>query len=336
MSIEFKFKPERVEELFNACASKRIAVVGDLMVDRYFWGEIERISPEAPVPVVEVAEESHNFGGAANVANNLSALGAHPIPFGVIGSDLSGEMFKEKMREKSIETAYIFTDPDRPTTVKTRIIAHSQHVVRVDRESRDDIPPGIEDELIGGFREMAGSFDAVIFQDYNKGVITNRIIKEIIKTARKSELLIAVDPKFHNFFQYHDVTLFKPNIKETEAALGTKIRTEDDLMECGNRIFDRINPQHLLITRGAKGVTLFEERGKNPSYLPTITRKVHDVSGAGDTVIAALTTFCVSGGSLVESAVIANFAAGSVCEEVGVVPVDKEKLKQILLSNPPE
>ncbi|MBC8278030.1 MAG: D-glycero-beta-D-manno-heptose-7-phosphate kinase [FCB group bacterium] len=300
------------------------------MVDRYFWGEIERISPEAPVPVVEVREENYNLGGAANVVNNLAALGTQPVPFGVIGDDEAGRTLKDILREQSLDSACVFVSKDRPTTIKTRVIARNQHVVRVDRESRQDLPREIEDAIIAKFREMASTFDAAIFQDYNKGVITERIIREITKIANENGVTISTDPKFHNFFAYQGVTVFKPNIKETEAALVTKIETDDDLIDCGRKIFELIAPKHLLITRGSKGMTLFLDR-ENTVHLPTKALKVHDVSGAGDTVIATLTAFLAAGASLEEAAIIANYAAGEVCEEVGVVTISSGRLRDILL-----
>ena len=300
------------------------------MVDRYFWGEIERISPEAPVPVVEVSEENYNLGGAANVVNNLAALGTQPIPFGVIGDDDAGKSLKDILSRQSLDNSCVFVSKDRPTTVKTRVIARNQHVVRVDRESRNDLPDDIQDSIIEKFREMAPTFDAAIFQDYNKGVITERIIREITKIAHENGVTVSSDPKFHNFFAYKGVTVFKPNIKETEAALVTKIETDEDLIECGRKIFETIDPQHLLITRGSRGMTLFMDRNKTV-HLPTKALKVHDVSGAGDTVIATLTAFLAAGASLEEAAIIANYAAGEVCEEVGVVTILKNRLKDILL-----
>jgi len=331
MNADYKFEKKRIDQLFNECGRKRVAIVGDLMVDRYFRGEIERISPEAPVPVVEVQNEEYSYGGAANVANNLASLGVLPIPFGVIGDDMIGSIFKDGLREKNIETDCIFTANDRHTTVKTRVIARSQHVVRVDQESRAPISADIEKQMIEHFRELSDGFDALIFQDYNKGVVTNRIIREISNIAREKGIFIAVDPKFHNFFQYKDVTIFKPNIKETEAALGTKIFTEEDLKQSGIEIFRKLNPRHLLITRGSKGVTLFESVDHEPTTLSTLARRVHDVSGAGDTVISTLTAFYISGASITEASIIANYAAGTVCEEIGVVPVDRDKLYNSLM-----
>jgi rfaE bifunctional protein kinase chain/domain len=212
------------------------------------------------------------------------------------------------------------------------VIARNQHIVRIDRESREDLSPEIETKLINRFYELASRLDAVIYQDYNKGVVSERIIAETCDVAYNKGIISAVDPKFHNFFQYRKVTIFKPNIKETEAALVTKIRTEEDIIKCGKRIFEQIQPQHLLITRGSKGMTLFMDKD-NYAHLPTRALKVHDVSGAGDTVIATLVAFLTAGADLKEAATIANFAAGAVCEEVGVAPIQGEKLKTILLEH---
>jgi rfaE bifunctional protein kinase chain/domain len=299
------------------------------MVDRYFWGEIERISPEAPVPVVEVQDETYNLGGAANVVNNLFSLGAYPVPFGVVGMDSLGDTLKNILRGQAIDDSFVFSDPQRPTTVKTRVIARNQHIVRFDRESREDLSPEIENMLIERFQQNANSFNAVIFQDYNKGVITEKVISEVIRISQEAKLIIAVDPKFHNFFSYKKVTIFKPNIKETETALITKIRTDEDVIKSGRMIYERIEPKYLLITRGVKGMTLFLDRDHTIN-LPTHALKLRDVSGAGDTVIATLVTFLTTGADLTEAATIANYAAGAVCEEVGIVPVSREKLKHIL------
>ena len=299
------------------------------MIDRYFWGEIERISPEAPVPVIEVREETHNLGGAANVVTNLAALGAEPVPFGVVGNDSLGGKLRSILQEKSLDDSCIVTVDDRPTTVKTRVIARSQHVVRVDQESKNDLPVEIQEKLIARFKEMISSFDGVILQDYNKGVVTERIIRELVAAANENGKIISADPKFHNFFAYKGITIFKPNIKETEAALVSKIQTEEDLIRCGQKIFDLIEPKHLLITRGSKGMTIFRDR-ENTIHLPTKALKVHDVSGAGDTVIATLITFLAAGADLEEAASIANYAAGAVCEVIGVVAIDRDRLKGIL------
>jgi len=280
---------------------------------------------------VEVREETYNLGGAANVVNNLASLGVEPAPFGVVGDDELGKTLRRIMREKSADDSGILTANDRPTTVKTRVIARNQHIVRIDRESRDDLPEGLQEALIENFRKNAGKFDGAIFQDYNKGDVTEKVITEITKIAIANNIPISADPKFHNFFAYKGVTVFKPNVKETEAALVTKICSEADLITSGREIFDRIAPRHLLITRGDKGMTLFLDRD-NTVHLPTRALKVHDVSGAGDTVIAALMAFLAAGATLPEAASIANYAAGAVCEEVGVVSIEREQLRNILIS----
>ncbi len=301
------------------------------MVDRYFWGEIERISPEAPVPVVEIQDETYNLGGAANVVNNLVSLGAEPVPFGVIGNDQAGKTLKGILKQQSLDNSCVFIADDRPTTVKTRVIARNQHIVRIDRESREDLPVELQNKIIDSFATQVNSFDAAVFQDYNKGVITERVLKEIIQSSKGAEVIISADPKFHNFFAYKGVTLFKPNIKETEAALITKIRTDEDVENSGRQIIDKLNPKYLIITRGSKGMTVFLDHHK-VVHLPTRALRVHDVSGAGDTVIATLMTFLSAGATIEEAATIANYAAAAVCEEVGVVSIDKNRLKSILLS----
>lgn len=325
-----KFTFERIEELFEGIRGKSIAVIGDLMVDRYLWGTIERISPEAPVPVVAVIEETQDLGGAANVVHNLAGLGANPVSFGVVGDDDNSRILFDKLAHYKLDSSCVFTEASHHTTVKTRVIAHNQHVVRIDWETSDKLSPQVEDKLISRFRERSREFSAVIFQDYNKGVVTERVIREVIEIAHELGIIIAVDPKYRNFFEYKGVTLFKPNIKETEAALVTRISTEEDLIACGREIFNRIQPQHLLVTRGSKGMTLFSDRDSILN-LPTRARKVHDVSGAGDTVIAALVAFLAAGADLIEAATIANYAAGAVCEEVGIVPIERQRLREILI-----
>ncbi|MBL7190847.1 D-glycero-beta-D-manno-heptose-7-phosphate kinase [bacterium] len=323
------FTQTRIDELFSAIKNKNIAVIGDLMVDRYVWGTIERISPEAPVPVVAVVDETQDLGGAANVVHNLASLGANPLPFGVVGDDINSQILFDKLNYYNLDGSCIFTDQSRQTTVKTRIIAHNQHVVRIDHETQQALSTDIEDKIIDSFKRMGKDLSAVIFQDYNKGVVTERIIREIIGISRRLGIIIAVDPKYRNFFEYKVVTLFKPNIKETEAALVTKITDEADIIRCGREIFNRIEPQHLLITRGSKGMTLFTDRD-NIMNLPAKARKIHDVSGAGDTVISTLVAFLTAGANLIEAATIANYAAGAVCEEVGIVPIERNRLREIL------
>lgn len=326
MKLMNKLNPSHITELFDNFKDKYIAVIGDLMLDSYMWGTVQRISPEAPVPVVEVTSEQVKLGGAANVANNILNLGAKPIPLGIVGEDISGEHIRRLFSELGIESEGIISDVNRPTTVKTRIIAHDQHVVRADVESKDNITFEIEDRLLEKFREWMPLISGVILQDYNKGVLTPRVIRDTIALCREREVFVAVDPKFNNFFEYKSVDLLKPNVRETELALGMKITSDDDLSLAAQTLFERLECRNIMITRGAKGMSLFSDSGKALIVLPTLARKIHDVSGAGDTVISTFVVARVAGADLIEAMTLANHAAAIVCGEVGVVPIEKEAL----------
>lgn len=302
------------------------------MLDVYIWGKVGRISPEAPVPIVEVEEESYRFGGAANVGMNIKSLGGIPILIGVIGYDREGTVIDALMEENDLEKDGIFYDEERPTTVKTRIIAHSQHVVRIDKEDKRDISSEMENKILQFLQQRKNEIDGIILEDYNKGVLTKSLIRNVIEFANENKILITVDPKFENFFEYRDVTVFKPNRKETEDALGIKLNSEENVIEAGKQLKEKLNPEYLLLTRGEKGMTLFSKNG-DIHTIPTRARKVADVSGAGDTVIATITMALAAGAQIEEAATIANLAAGLVCEEVGVVPVNRELLYSTLLDD---
>ena len=244
----------KLKQDFNG---KRIAVVGDMMLDGYFWGDVRRISPEAPVPVLEVEEEFFRFGGAANVALNVSTLGGIPIPIGVIGYDNYGTIFSSLLNESKITDDGIMIDESRSTTTKTRVIANSQHVVRIDKESKDYIDGKMEKKIINYVIENINDFDAVLLQDYNKGVLTESLIKEIIDVAIKDDKLITVDPKFDNFFNYKNVTVFKPNRKETEQKLGMKITSTEDVTFAGEKLLKELNAKYVLLTLGEEGIAVF-------------------------------------------------------------------------------
>lgn len=325
-----KFSDKRVFEIFSNFSNKKIAVIGDLMLDCYIYGNVNRISPEAPVPVIEFKEEFYRFGGAANVGLNIKSLGAIPLLMGVMGEDREGKIFKELLNESEFYDYGIIFSKDRPSTVKTRVIAHTQHVVRIDKEIRIDINEEIEQKILSNLEIHKNDIDGIILQDYNKGVLTTSLIRNIIKIAEKNNIIITVDPKFRNFFEYKGVTVFKPNKKESEDALGYKFETEEKLLEGGMEIKNRLGAKYVLITRSEKGMTLFGE-GDKPVTIPTKARKVADVSGAGDTVIATITLALASGASISEAATIANLAGGLVCEEPGIVPIDKNNLMNNLL-----
>ncbi len=321
----------RVRALFDAFAAKRVAVIGDLMLDKYYWGNVSRISPEAPVPVVDVTEESSHLGGAANVAHNILTLGAKPMIFGVVGDDMAGKELRELYRAVGIDESGICVDAHRPTTVKTRVIAHNQHVVRIDREVRSDISMETQGMLLGALQKAIPTIDVLILEDYNKGVLVQPFLQNAIALARDHHVPVMVDPKFKNFFEYRGVTLFKPNRKEMEDALGAKFGSEEQLEHAVRELRSRLQCEHVLLTLGARGMMLFD--GTTATHVPTVARNVADVSGAGDTVIATLAVAFACGATMREAAKIANVAAGRVCEEVGIVPIRHDELLNALIAN---
>ncbi|MDR3625498.1 MAG: D-glycero-beta-D-manno-heptose-7-phosphate kinase [Ignavibacteriaceae bacterium] len=308
----------------------KIAVIGDMMLDCYFRGEVKRISPEAPVPVVEVENEFYRFGGAANVVLNIAKLGGIPYPVGVIGRDSFGNIFSSLMEEAGVNTAGIIIDETRPTTAKTRVIAEHQHLVRIDKESKQYIGRDIQNKLLDFIEGNIKSLDGIILQDYNKGVLTPSVIEKVIALANKHKVLVTVDPKFNNFFLYKNVDVFKPNRKEAEDVLGLKIKNDEDISEVGRKLLEKLNAKNILLTLGEGGIAIFES-GKKEKRMPTKARKVADVSGAGDTVISTLTMAIAAGANIYEACYLANYAGGLVCEEVGIVPIEVEKLFNTVL-----
>lgn len=319
-----QFSKSRLNEISKSFANKKVAVIGDMMLDCYFWGDVKRISPEAPVPVVEIDDEFFRFGGAANVALNILTLGAIPFPLGIIGDDNDGKIFSNLLSESSIDSSGMIKDNSRPTTAKTRVIAGKQHIVRIDKESKQSIKKNIEKKILERLKDEINSLDAVILQDYNKGVLTPKLIKEIIALANEKNIIVTVDPKFDNFFTYKNVTVFKPNRKETEDVLGRRLLNDSEISRAGNDLLNKLTPEFVLLTLGEKGVVLFDK--KKEIRIPTKARKVSDVSGAGDTVISTLTVALAGKTKIDEAAYLANYAGGLVCEEVGIVPIDRDKL----------
>jgi len=324
------FSQQRIDELLTSVRSKNIAVIGDVMIDRYIWGSVNRISPEAPVPVVEVESESARTGGAANVANNITSLGAKAFLIGVVGNDYSGKEFRSILEQQGTSAEGIVTDDARPTTVKTRVIAHNQHVVRIDSEEKKDVNEAVQQKIFSVLERHIQELDAIIIEDYNKGVVVTSLIRRIIDLANTHKKIVTIDPKFHNFFEYTNVTVFKPNKKETEEALGMKLRTDEEVIAAGKTLLQRLNAETVLLTRSEQGMSLFEKTG-SVVHIPTKARKVADVSGAGDTVIATLTAMIASGASFVEAATLANYAGGIVCGEVGIIPIEPRTLRTSVL-----
>ena len=320
----------RVQQVLRGFDGKRIAVVGDLMLDRYYWGTVRRISPEAPVPVVEVDSESVRLGGAANVASNIQTLGGEAIMVGLIGDDHPGQQFISLLRERGFDSSSVLVDSARPTTTKTRVIAHAQHVVRIDNESKLDSPEHLRTKMIAALRDAIGTLDGIIIEDYNKGVVTPDLIRQIIALARDNHIPVAVDPKFNNFFEYKHVTVFKPNRREAEEVLGWKLVTLDDVVRAGKKLLEMLEAEHILLTRGEEGMSLFAAGG-GITHLPTVAANVRDVSGAGDTVIATLTIALAAGADIQESCVLANCAGGVVVGSVGIVPIQRNELLEAVV-----
>ncbi len=318
----------RATEIINNMKGKKIVVIGDVMLDIYYWGNVSRISPEAPVPVIDVENISAHLGGAANVASNLKSLGIKSYLCGVIGNDNDGATFSDLTNKMNIDILAIYKDKNRPTTVKTRVMGNNQHIARIDREKRNPLIKEGYEYLIENI-ENIDNLEGIIIEDYNKGVITLELIKEVIRFAKNNNIPVYVDPKFDNFFEYQGVTLFKPNLKEASAALGMNISSNEDLIKAGNLLLDKLQAENILLTLGAGGMILFEKNG-NFCRIPTIARNVSDVSGAGDTAIATLSAAVAAGATMPEAAALANFASGIVCGYPGIVSIEPEELIKIV------
>lgn len=318
---------ERGRIIIDGIGGNRIAVVGDLMLDEYMWGTVDRISPEAPVPVVNLNRESSTPGGAANVAGNIFGLGDTPLLIGVVGNDNAAAILDWLLREKGIGTDGILYDTQRPTTVKTRIIAHSQQVVRADREVKEDISEELQDRIREILQDHKPGLAGVIISDYGKGVITPSLLQWIIDFCREDDIFVAVDPKDTNFPRYRKVSLITPNHHEAGFAYGMRIIDDETLAMVGNGLRERLDARSILITLGEKGMALFQA-GEEMKLIPTVAKKVYDVTGAGDTVIASFVSAVAAGATLEEATVISNQAAGVVVGEVGTAVITREALGQ--------
>ncbi len=320
--------PARAQKLIHNFADQRLIVLGDLMLDEFIWGEVRRISPEAPVPVVEVKRESWHAGGAGNVVSNLLELGAQAIPIGIIGSDWAGERLRERFTAAGAETKFLIADSARPTTVKTRIVAHHQQMIRADRESRLPISEAIENQVIAAFIEALPKVSAVVVSDYDKGVLTPRVLQAVLAAA--ADKIVCLDPKIKHFSSYHPVTVITPNQLEAERATGIEITDEVSLLAAAHQIRALLDCPHVLITRGEHGMTLVS--AESVTHIPTMAREVYDVTGAGDTVIATLALALAAGAEIAEAALIANHAAGIVVGKVGTATISQSDLIKAILA----
>ncbi len=313
-----------MKELFKKFSSTGVLVVGDLMVDRYIYGKVKRISPEAPVPVVEVNNETLLLGGAANVAHNVQSLGGQVYIAGTIGRDTIGKILTNRFNELGFDTEGIVVDGKRPTTVKTRVIAHSQQVVRFDREIKSEISRSTMSSILSYIKSCLPHIKGIIISDYCKGLITKGLIKKILELAGPRKF-VTVDPKIGHFNYYTGVSLITPNINEASFGTGIDINDEKSLLSAGKSLLKKLQCKAVMITRGEEGMSLFETNGK-VTHIPTCAQEVYDVSGAGDTVIAALTLSHASGAPLKEAAIIANHAAGVVVTKVGTAVVSQQDI----------
>ena len=313
---------------FSSC---RILVVGDVIMDEFLWGRVERISPEAPVPVVEVEGESLVLGGAGNVVNNIISLGGQAVLCGVIGNDAMGRELVHMLQKMNSPTDGLVVEDRRPTTIKTRVVAHSQQVVRVDREERELVTEASIESIIHSVKEQMGSIDAIVVADYGKGVVTRSLMDGLRSLRQGGQTILAVDPTIRNVALYKDVTLITPNNHEAQQMAGIHIEDDQSLRRAGAHLLEELGCQTVLITQGDKGMTLFEGNGET-TRIPTVARKVFDVSGAGDTVIATFTLALAAGLTPGQAAVLANLAAGIVVGEIGTATVAASRLKEVLLS----
>ncbi|HOP07842.1 MAG TPA: D-glycero-beta-D-manno-heptose-7-phosphate kinase [candidate division Zixibacteria bacterium] len=322
----------RVDEITAGMGRARIMIVGDIMLDEYWFGSVSRISPEAPVPVVEITSSKQLLGGAANVAANIRTLGDEVVLLGAVGNDEAGGKLTALLNDRSISDDYLILDKSRQTTIKTRVIAHSQQVVRTDRENRHSLDEPIEKKLLDRFMSMIDRVDAVIISDYGKGVITPTLLEAVIQACSHREKFVAVDPKETNFPNYRNVSLITPNHHEAGFAYGRRIQNEQDLLEVGNGLLDRLQARSILITRGPDGMSLFQ-KDVPPTHIPTFAREVYDVTGAGDTVIATFVSSVAAKANLVEAAIVANTAAGITIAEIGTASVSLPRLSKGLKQN---
>jgi rfaE bifunctional protein kinase chain/domain len=321
---------ERLTELVDGFQGKRVAVLGDLMLDEFTWGRVRRISPEAPVPVVEVENTTYQPGGSANVAASIKSLGGEPLTIGVIGRDDAGTRLRALLDELAIDSALLVED-DRHTTLKTRIIAHGQQVVRTDREDASAPSSTVVDALSRHVDGALSGVSALIVSDYDKGVVSRDLLDKVLPSAERAGVSVFLDPKAHHADYYRGVTLMTPNQHEAELLSGMAIRDSSGMAKAGRNLLDRFGCPWVLITRGEEGMSLFEADGIHE--IPASAREVFDVTGAGDTVIATMAIAHSAGATMEEAAWLANYAAGVVVGKVGTAALTTAELAEVIRSN---
>jgi len=326
------YKAKRLKEYIDRFSKTKVLVIGDIILDEYVWGDVSRVSPEAPVPVVEVKRDTKMLGGAANVIHNIATLGARPTLCGVVGQDLTGKTIIDELNKLGLTTDGIVLEEGRLTSIKTRVVAQNQQVVRFDHETRTDIKPESIERLLTFMEKNLDELDAIVVADYGKGVISASLMKglrKLIQSAAGESIKIAVDPKTGNFEYYHGVDVITPNHHEAGIFCRFEIVDEETLMRAGKQMLKELNCRSVLITQGKEGMTLFENGGEI-IHIPTVAKNVFDVTGAGDTVISTFSLALASGLDLKSAAVLSNYAAGIVVGEVGTSTVSAEELKTLI------
>ena len=328
-SINGKYSNKELIGYINRFPLSRVMIIGDIILDEYVWGDVARISPGAPVPVVDVTSETKRLGGATNVLNNIHSLGGKCIIYGVVGDDEYGGHLINRISELGISTKGIIVDNTRQTSIKTRVVARNQQVVRFDRETKRPIDQAIMKRLLKSIEEYLNGINAIIISDYGKGVVTSHMIKAVKEIVTGSDIVVAVDPKPENFRYYKGVDIITPNHHEAGRFCGFEITDDDSLIRAGEYILDKLKCRSVLITQGKDGMTLFEADAE-PCHIPTVAQKVFDVSGAGDTVISTLSLGLASGMIKESAAFVSNFASGIVVGEVGTSTVTATQLKEAI------
>jgi len=320
---------KKLQQYLERFGGSRILVLGDVMLDEYVWGTVSRISPEAPVPVVAVRSESLKIGGAGNVAANIAALGGQVNVVGVVGNDAAGERLTHELDRVGVKASGLVVDGSRPTTIKSRVVAGSQHVVRFDRESDAPLSPAVRNRVMRQAREMLPEADVLLISDYAKGVIGASLVRELLAVAARLKKVVAVDPKVQHVPLFRGVTVIAPNHYEAAAAARILVREEADLLRVGCTLLRRLRARAVLITRGEHGMSLFEA-DRSVTHIPTAAREVYDVTGAGDTVMAVLALALAAGATMRQAAALANYGAGVVVGKRGTATVSPAELARAL------
>ena len=324
---------ESLKKIIPKLKGKKILVFGDLMLDEHIWSKVDRISPEAPVPIADVKRINHVPGGCGNVAVNISTLGGTPYLVGIIGRDSSGDKLLKSLAKAKVSDQHLIKDPERPTILKSRIIAGSQHVVRVDREDRTELSPKLMQKVLQRIENIISQVDAVVISDYGKGMISNITAKAIISLSKKNKKFVAVDPKGIHYSKYAGASILTPNLAEASGASGIKITDDKSLIRTGKLLLKQTKADYLLITRGKDGMSLFSE--KETTHIPVIPREVFDITGAGDTVVATLSLAVAAGARIKNAAILANTAASVVVGKIGTAPCFREELEEALEGHEP-